>query len=94
MKLDRRNIVTAAENIDLYEEDYSIRESYPGRYGVAGAGIVLPDTCKVTEFMVSLALVLAEDGRGEDALDLAGLTRTDSMGLSTIAYWSGVEITD
>jgi hypothetical protein len=94
MQLSRQDIVTAAENIELSEDDYSIRESYPASYGETCAGVVLPSTGEVTEFMVSLALLLAEDGRGEDARELARKTRTDSMGFSTIAYWDGVEITD
>jgi hypothetical protein len=91
VKLDRMDIVVVAENIDLYEDDYSIRESYPGRYGVTGAGVVLPDN-DVTPFMVALAVHLAEDDRGEDALSLGRKARTDSMGTGTIVYWGGVEI--
>lgn len=93
MKLSRQDIVIAAENIDLYEDDYSIRESYNGRSGVTGAGVVLPSSSVVTTFMVSLAVQLTEDGRGEEALELAGKTHTDSMGLDTLVYWDGVEIT-
>jgi hypothetical protein len=37
---------------------------------------------------------VGQSGRGEDALSLARLARTDSMGFGTIVYWGGVEITD
>ncbi|MGY5634215.1 hypothetical protein ACW7N6_38390 [Streptomyces sp. UC1A3] len=95
MQISREDIIVAAENIDLNEDDYSIRKSYAGRHGVTGAGIVLPGGGEVTEFLVSLAVLFTEDGRGEDARKLARKTRTDSMGLgSVIAYWDGVEITD
>ncbi|MER7488691.1 hypothetical protein ABTY20_22860 [Streptomyces sp. NPDC126497] len=91
MQISRQDITVAAENIDLYEDDYSIRESYAGRYGVTGAGVVLAGS-DVTPFMVALAVHLAEDGRGEDALSLGRKARTDSMGTGTIVYWGGVEI--
>ncbi|MFH8805255.1 hypothetical protein ACH4F6_37895 [Streptomyces sp. NPDC017936] len=94
MQLSREDIIAAAENIDLYEDDYTIREAYSGRgmYGGTCFAIDLPDTGKLTEFLVSLALGLSEDGRGEDALDLARKTHTDSMGFGVVAYWPGVEL--
>ena len=93
MKIDRQDIVLAAENIDLNEDDYSIRESYEGRYGVHGVGVDLPDHGKATELMVALAVQMAEDGQGEDALCLARLMRTDSRGFSVVVYWNGTELT-
>lgn len=93
MKLDRMDIVLAAEAAELSEDDYSIRENYDGRYGVKGAGVVLPNS-DVTLFMVALAVHLTENDRADDAMRLARKVRTDSMGFSTIAYWDGVEITD
>lgn len=94
MQISRQDIVIAAENADLREDDYSIRESYAGRFDVTGAGVVLPAS-DTTLFMVSLAVLLAEDGRSEDALNLARLAHTDSMGLDgVIVYWGGVELAD
>lgn len=95
MQLAREDIVIAAENIDLYEDDYSIYPDYSGQ-GMAGRtclGIVLP-VGKLTPFMVALALILAEQGREDDALRMATETETGSKGFGTVAYWRGVQLAD
>ena len=94
MKLDRMDIVLATEAIEVWEDDYSIRVAYSGR-GMGGRSclaVTLPSTGKLTEFMVALAVQLTENDRADDALRLARLTRTDSMGLGIVAYWPGVEL--
>lgn len=94
MKIDRMDLVNAAETIEVWEDDYEIREAYSGR----GMGprtclaVTLPSTGNLTEFMVALAVQLTEDDRADDALRLARLTRTDSMGTGIVAYWPGVEL--
>lgn len=96
VKIDRMDLVNAAETVEVWEDDYEIRPAYSGR-GMGDrtcAAVVLPSPAKVTEFMVALAVQLTENDRADDALRLARLTRTDSMGHDVIAYWPGVEITD
>jgi hypothetical protein len=90
MNLSRDDIDSAAEIIDLF--DYSVL-TYSGRdmYGRTCAAVGLPNAGKVTEFMVSLAVHLTENGRAEDALTLGREVRVDSMGRDVIAYWPDVE---
>lgn len=96
MQLTRMDIVNAAETIEVWEDSYEIREAYSGR----GMGprtclaVTLPDVGVLVPFMVALAVQLTENDRSDDALRLARLTRTDSMGLGVVAYWPGVQLTD
>lgn len=94
MKLDRRDIVEAAEIADMSEDDYEIREAYSGRWMDGGtcAAVTLLNSGKLTEFMVALAVQLTENGQADDAMSLARMTRTDSEGFGIVAYWPGVEI--
>jgi hypothetical protein len=95
MKIDRMDLVNAAETAEVWEDDYEIREAYNGQ-GMGSRtclAVTLPSTGKLTEFMVALAVQLTENNRADDALRLARLARTDSMGRTIVAYWPGVELT-
>ncbi|WP_030248020.1 hypothetical protein [Streptomyces sp. NRRL S-455] len=94
MKLDRMDIVNAAETAEVWDDDYEIREAYSGRYMGSRTclAVTLPSASKLTEFMVALAVQLTENDRADDALSLARMTRTDSMGTGIVAYWPGVEL--
>jgi hypothetical protein len=96
LRISYREIEDAADTAELWEDDYRIREAYSGR-GMGSrtcAAMDLPDAGKLTEFLVALAVAMTEDNRADDALRLARLTRTDSMGLGIVAYWPGAEIVD
>jgi hypothetical protein len=95
MNISRHHLEAALEAADVYEDDYEIREAYSGRgmFGSTCPAVVLP-TGKLPAFFVGLTLSLTEEGRGEDALRLAGRTETDSMGLGVVAYWRDAELED
>jgi hypothetical protein len=92
MQLSRQDIDTASEMIGLREGGYRIRESYNSRNGVTGAGVDLLDPSKLIEFMVSLGLVLAGQGRHGLAMTVAQRTKTDLMGFGVAVNWPGVEL--
>jgi hypothetical protein len=96
MKITRREVQGAAETAEIWEGEYGICQAYNGRGMGSGtcAAVTLPSTGKLTEFLVALAVSMTEDDRADDAMRLARLTRTDSMGLGIVAYWPGVEIVD
>lgn len=95
MKLDRMNIVLAAETAELWDDDYEIRPDYEYSFGVTAPSVVLLHSHHTaTRLMVALAVQLTEDGRADDALELARKTCTDSMGRGTVVYWPGVTLTD
>jgi hypothetical protein len=91
MQINRHDIIAAAEGISLYDEEYTIRDDYKGWNLTPCAGVTLPPA-RLTEFMVSLALVLAEDGRAEEARELAEKTSTETLGIRFAVYWPGVEL--
>lgn len=96
MKIARHDIVTAAENADIYEDEYTIRPDYTGRDMGSDTcpAVVLPEARRIPELLVALAVLFTENGRAEDAIALAQCTNTDAMGRDVVAYWPGVEITD
>ncbi|MGW2213240.1 hypothetical protein [Streptomyces sp. NPDC001781] len=91
MNITSEHIATAAENIGLYEDDYAVRSAYKGWNLTPCAGVTLPAD-RMTAFLVSLAVVLAEQGRAEDALKLAAKTDTETLGLDFTVYWPGVQL--
>lgn len=93
MQLSREDIVVAAEKIDLSIDEYTVHGDFKGWNFTGCAGVVVP-VGKLTPLMVSLALVLAADGRCDDSLKIATDTQTEQRGLNIAAYWPGVDLTD
>jgi hypothetical protein len=93
MQLSRQDIVRAAEEAGLDENDYTVRDDYRGWDLASGSGVCM-DHAHLIPFMDYLELVLADDGRAEDALDLANkATMSTRDGVFTV-YWPGVQIAD
>jgi hypothetical protein len=87
---------TLREALNWADIDGSVR-SYSGRamYGRDCAAIVIESPAHLCAFFVGLTTVASEQDLGisdEDVLDLACQTRTDSMGLSVVAYWPSCEL--
>ncbi len=80
---------TAAYEADL-DPDHAIYATYSGRamYGDQCFGLVHDGQGELLKFVIALS---RED---EDAGDWLSGARSDSMGLSQITYWPGVQVTD
>jgi hypothetical protein len=93
MQITREDLVLAAEEINLREDDYTIHGDYAARNSTPCAGVVL-DPAHTASFLDSLARVLAEDGREDDAWELVEKTHTETRGFTHAVYWPSVELTD
>lgn len=92
MQIDYDLAVEAAEQADL--EATAVR-SYSGRamYGATCLGLVCEQEGQLTEFIMALVEIAAERDVHIDTRALTRGLRTDSMGLSMIGYWPGVDLT-
>lgn len=85
--VDREQFEEALQQtIDLMSQDIKVMEDYSGRamYGDKCVGIVCDIGC--------FAAFCASFGSFGDDWDWVGSARSDSMGLSTIWYWPGVQL--
>ena len=67
------------------DDDFSVREDYSGRGMMNATCVGFVHDCSAFELGVAIGAVL-----GDDALDLRA--RTDSMGRSTITYFTNLTI--
>lgn len=88
----------AAELADLFEELESLRP-YSGRgmYGKECPAMTVAGDSAVCRLSAAMGLVQAQheeaDEDAPDAIEFAGLARTDSMGRgSIVVYWEGLEL--
>jgi len=82
----REQILDAMQQAGIYEED--LREDYSGRamYGDTCFGL----TCDLSQVLLFAAAL----GSEPVDWDWIGGARSDSMGLSTIWYWPGVQLSE
>lgn len=91
-----REQFTAAMDLVNMDGD-QLREDYSGRgmYGHTCPAITADRHADVYAFMAALGATLAEDMDDPyDAVELAGGTQVDQMGLGIVAYWPGLTLTD
>lgn len=97
MQITFKDIITAAERVDLtdlWEDDYRVCGNYTYTDTRTCLSVALPDTASLAAFVAALAVLLTENGRTDDALRLARLTRTEQMSGNVLAYWPGVHLAD
>jgi hypothetical protein len=86
MKIDRDHFVAALDQAGL--DDDALRDSYSGRamFGSTCVGLV----CDIGQF----ALFCASVGSFMDDWEWVGRVHSDQMGLSTVWYWPGIQLTE
>lgn len=95
MQITRDDIASAADDLGLPDDEFTIRESYSGRgmYGKTCPAVTLRTPDLRLPFLVALAVAMAEAGRGDDAIELGG-TLADDAGLGVVLYWPEGELVD
>jgi len=93
------NMALANANLVDGEDGVNVRSDYSGRgmYGGTCFGVDFDRESDSYKFLVSLALVMAEDDEewgDQHAMDLAEQAVTDSMGRGMIVYFPGVKLED
>jgi hypothetical protein len=99
MDLSRETFENILEEAELDPSEV-IREGYSGRamYGATCPALSLDSDGQLARFMVAAGRVQADiengaDGEEFNAIKLADMVRTDSMGYGIVAYFPGLTLT-
>lgn len=85
LELTRRQLAAACQQAEIWGSQ--VLDTHVGRDG-DGPGLTLP-VAKVPAFLAALTVVLAQEGRTTEAVNLSASVRTEPKGAAIAAYWPG-----